>query len=63
MTDVFAMQDEIAAAIAGALRVKLSPQPAARARHTPSLPAYEAYLKGSYYMSKPTPDALARAKE
>jgi TolB-like protein/predicted Ser/Thr protein kinase len=63
MTDVFAMQDEIAAAIAGALQLKFSPQPAARARHTPSLPAYEAYLKGAHYMFKHTPEALARAKE
>jgi eukaryotic-like serine/threonine-protein kinase len=63
MTDVFAMQDEIAAAIAGALRLKLSPQPVTRMRHTPSAPAHEAYLKGAYYLSKNTPDALARAKE
>ena len=45
MTDVFAMQDEIAAAIAAALRVTLGAT-VARARYTPRLPAYEALLKG-----------------
>ena len=34
MTDVFAVQDEIAAAIAEALQVKLSPRPAGKPRVT-----------------------------
>ena len=45
MTDVFAVQDEIAAAIAGALKVTLSGKMAARP-HEPSLPAYEAFSEG-----------------
>jgi hypothetical protein len=53
MTDVFAMQDEIAASIAGALRVKLTGKPA-RAR--PHEPAYEAGkaldLNGRHYFPR-----------
>jgi len=60
MVDVFAMQDEIAAAIAAALRTKLSLH---RAEHTPSLPAYEALLKARYYFNKLTPDSMARGRE
>jgi serine/threonine-protein kinase len=63
LTDVFAVQDEIAAAIAGALKLKLSGEAAPVHRHTPSLPAYEAYLKGRHYMLKATPEGWARAKE
>ena len=59
LADVFAVQDEIAAAITGALHVKLSP----RRRHTPSLPAYEQYLKALFYAQRWTPDSLAIAKE
>jgi TolB-like protein/predicted Ser/Thr protein kinase len=63
LTDVFAVQDEIAAAIAGALKLKLSGEAAPVHRHTPSLPAYEAYLKGRHYMVKGTPEGWTRAKE
>jgi serine/threonine-protein kinase len=60
MADVFAMQDEIAAAIAGALEVKLvgrRPAP----RYQPNLQAYEAFLKGRHEMAKSTPESSARA--
>src|SRR5215469_16296171 len=50
LTDVFAIQDEIAQAITHALRVKLSSQTPAHRRYTPKLPAYEAYLKARYYL-------------
>jgi TolB-like protein/Flp pilus assembly protein TadD/predicted Ser/Thr protein kinase len=60
LTDVFAVQDEIAAAIAAALKLKLVGEPA---RHTPNLPAYEAFLKGRYYSYKVTPEGWARSKE
>lgn len=63
LADVFAIQDEIAQAIAVALKVKLSAQPAALRRHTPSLPAYEAFLKARHFMRKLTPEPAARAKE
>ena len=52
MTDVFAVQDEIAAAIAGALQVKLTGKPATARPHEPNLPAYEAFLKGRHQYSK-----------
>jgi TolB-like protein/Tfp pilus assembly protein PilF len=61
MADVFAMQDEIAMAIAGALQVKLAARPNAIRRHTPNFPAYEAFLKGRHQLLQGTPDAFARA--
>ncbi len=63
MTDVFAVQDEIAAAIAGALQVKLAVAPAALRHYTPNLPAYEAYLKARHHWAKITPESLARSRE
>jgi serine/threonine-protein kinase len=45
MTDVFAVQDDIATAITATLKVKLTASQAT-SRHEPSLPAYEAFLKG-----------------
>jgi TolB-like protein/Tfp pilus assembly protein PilF/predicted Ser/Thr protein kinase len=62
MTDVFAVQDEIAAAIAGTLELKLAGRPAAVLRHTPNLPAYEAFLKGRHYAFRGSPDAHAQAR-
>jgi TolB-like protein/Tfp pilus assembly protein PilF len=61
MADVFAMQDEIAAAIAGALQLKLAPRPNAIQRHTPKFQAYEAFLKGRHHLLQTTPDAQSRA--
>jgi len=60
MSDIFAVQDEIAAAIAGALQLKLSPAPE---RRMPTLPAYEAYLQYRSYQWKFTPEAAQRSKE
>jgi len=48
MTEVFAVQDEIAAAIASALKVTLTGKPA-EARHEPNVAAYEAFLKGRHH--------------
>jgi len=62
MTDVFAVQDEIAAAIAGALKLKLSGDVAPVHRHQPNLPAYEAFLKGRHCMLKATPEAWVRGE-
>ena len=47
LADVFEVQEEIAAAIAGALQVKLAPKSVAAVRYKPNLPAYEAFLKGA----------------
>jgi serine/threonine-protein kinase len=60
MADVFAVQDEIAQAIADALKVKLALRPAS---HTPTLPAYEALLRGRQYLFLFTPEGWQRAQE
>jgi serine/threonine-protein kinase len=62
MADVFALQDEIAQAVAGALKVKLTSEPAAR-RYMPSVPAYELFLKGRHLMVFGGPQGMPRAKE
>ncbi|HWZ30507.1 MAG TPA: protein kinase [Bryobacteraceae bacterium] len=63
MADVFAVQDEIASAIAAALKLKLSGELAEMRRHTPTLPAFEALLKGRHYQFDGTPEGLKRSKE
>jgi len=63
MTDVFAIQDEIAASIAGALRLKLTGQPAPARQHQPNLPAYEALLKGRHQIARITPEGFARGRK
>jgi TolB-like protein/Tfp pilus assembly protein PilF len=61
LADVFAVQDEISAAISAALQVRLSPQAAAKPRHTPTLPAYEALLKARHCHWKVTAESMAQA--
>jgi TolB-like protein/Tfp pilus assembly protein PilF len=61
LSDIFAVQDEIAEAISKALRVKLARE-AAPERYVPKLPAYEAYLRGKHSQSKVTPEALELAR-
>jgi TolB-like protein len=60
MTDVFAVQDEIAAAIAGALQVKLSAPPR---EYVPQLAAYEEFLKARHHLQRWTPESAARGRE
>jgi len=45
MEDIFAIQDETAAAIAAALKTKLAVQPEASRQYTPNLAAYHAVLR------------------
>jgi serine/threonine-protein kinase len=52
LNDIFAVQDEIASAIADALKLKL--RPAVGRSYQPSLPAYEAFLRGRYHMMRYT---------
>lgn len=62
LEDVFAIQDEIARAIVGALKVRLmgdAEQPLI-APSTDSLEAYTLYLKGRFYMDKSTEPDLRR---
>ena len=60
MADLFDLQDEIAQAIASALKVKLA---GTSAPYKPSLPAYDALLKARHYSETFRPDLLPRAKE
>ncbi len=62
MADVFAVQDEIASAIASALKLKLSGDLAENRRYIPELPAFEALLKGRHYQFDGTPEGLRRSK-
>jgi len=63
LADIFAIQDEIAQAIAAALEVKLAAKPANVRRHTPTLPAYEAFLRGRHHLFKLNPESLVRGIE
>ena len=63
LADVFAIQDEIAQAVALSLKVTLSPRPAAQRRPVPDLAAYESFLKARYFLRKSTPGALALGKD
>jgi TolB-like protein/predicted Ser/Thr protein kinase len=63
LADVFAVQDEIAAAIAGTLRDKLGGERPAARQYKPSLAAYEAYLKGQYQLSKYTAEGISRSRQ
>ena len=59
MTDVFALQDEMSAAIAEQLKVRLI----GAKRGTTNIAAYEAYLEGRHHAQKFTPDGVAKAQE
>jgi serine/threonine-protein kinase len=63
LADVFAVQDEISAAITEALHTRLSLQAAAKPRYTPKLPAYGALLKARHFHWKGTLESRAQAKE
>jgi serine/threonine protein kinase/Tfp pilus assembly protein PilF len=63
LADVFVMQDEIAAAIASALRLELGGTPADRRAQQPNFRAYEALLKGRHLFFLNTHESLALAKE
>ena len=60
LSDIFAVQDEISAAISGALRVTLSG--GVLARYQPKLPAYEAYLKAKHHLGNVTPESMELAR-
>ena len=62
MEDVFAMQDEIARAIAGMLKIRLLPAEEANlsTRGTESVEAYNDFLKGRYHFNRREPtEAIA----
>ena len=74
LTDVFELQDEIAAGIATALRGRLaalsaafSTKAAARAggaeEYTPKIEAYDALLRARHYLNKGTPESMVQARK
>jgi len=63
MTDVFAIQDDIAHAIVDTLRVRLTKDRPLIKRHTANPEAYTQYFRGRHYQEKRTPEGYARAKE
>ena len=63
MDDVFAIQDEISMAIVDNLKIKLlaKERAAIEKRYGDNPEAYNLYLKGLYFASKPSPDAFQKA--
>ena len=65
LSDVLAMQDEVARAIANEVRIKLTPQEQRRlaSARTVNPEAYELYLKGRYEWDKRTKEGLSKGLE
>ena len=64
MADIFAVQDEISNAIAGALRIRMVPEASGLRRHVPDLRAYEAFLQGrEILLARTSLRSLTRGKE
>jgi len=65
MTDIFAIQTDVALHIAAALRAELSRDEQARVRRAPTMDvqAYRLFLQARQWFIKFTPDSLARAIE
>jgi serine/threonine-protein kinase len=61
LTDVFAVQDEISAAIVGKLRLNFTPVSLFR-RYGSNPEAYRLYLEGRYHLHRFTRDSLERAR-
>src|SRR5206468_10367243 len=63
LTDIFAVESEIAKAVADTLQAKLSgaEQSAIAARPTENSEAHELYLRGRYFLRKRTTDDFRRA--
>jgi TolB-like protein/Tfp pilus assembly protein PilF len=60
LADIFAVQDATAAAIAGALQLKLAVGPR---KHTPTLPAYEEFLKARHHLQRWSPERATKGME
>lgn len=64
LADIFAVQQEIASAIASALELRLAPRtPEHAARSTPDLEAYDLYLRGLFLRNSLSGDALRQATQ
>jgi len=63
LTDIFALEDELAEAIAERLRVELKQDDRGQRRPEINPEAHALFLEGRHYFAKGTPDAMAQAKE
>ncbi len=63
LTDVFAVQDEIAQAVVAALKLKLLQPPTSRDRRTANINAFNEYLLGRQFFHRNNVDGFRRAKE
>jgi TolB-like protein/tetratricopeptide (TPR) repeat protein len=63
LKDVFAVQDEIAAAVVGELKLKLAPLPPSAAHRTSNVEAYNEYLLGREFSNRQNLDGWKRAIE
>jgi TolB-like protein/Tfp pilus assembly protein PilF len=65
LTDIFAVESEIAKAVADTLQAKLtgSEERAISAKPTANLEAYQSYLRGRYYWNRRTAGGLKKALE
>ena len=64
LEDVFAIQDEISAEIAGKLKSEIARRPTSAVKEKrPDLEAYELYLKGRYYFNRFSPETTNKALE
>lgn len=63
LTDIFAVQDEIAAAVVDALKLRLLPaqKPTTAGHHVPSPEAYNHFLLGRQLLNRATEDGFKRA--
>jgi serine/threonine protein kinase/Tfp pilus assembly protein PilF len=61
LDDIFAVQDEIARSVAGALKVALLDKTAARSPQTRNVEAYNAYLQGRYFFGRRSKEDLEKA--
>ncbi len=63
LTDILALEDEIAEAIADRLRVGLATEGRGSRRPAINLEAHALFLEGRHYFGRGTPEAMAQAKE
>jgi serine/threonine-protein kinase len=62
LTDIFALEDELAEAIAERLRVELKQDGRGQRRPEVNPEAHALFLEGRYFFARGTPDAMAQAK-
>lgn len=63
LKDILVVEDEIGCRVAAELRVRLCGESEPARRPTNNVAAYQAYLKGLYYLNKETAEDIARAHQ